>query len=86
MEERIQDKIKHQTDMWVEYGVPLDTLPYIRILKIEDDLSDQEGVSRTASEEVEKEAKRGRFGAFVTRRFDPKGEVDIVESWSSDPK
>jgi len=79
-ERRIQDQIETDGHILLEYGVPLDAIPYKKIWEMVDtDYSEE--ISNSAAELVENEAKNGRPGAFVIRRMIDNAGTDNIEVW-----
>ncbi len=81
-ERRIQDEIETNGLILLEYGIPLETIPYKKIWEKVDEDGWNEKISKEAADLVEKEKGKGRFGAFVVRRRINQSGDDNVEVWS----
>ena len=79
-ERRIQDQIETDARILLEYGVPLDTIPYKKIWEKTDPDYSQD-VTNEAADIVEKETREGRPGAFVIRLMLDNEGTDNVEVW-----
>lgn len=77
-ERRIQDRIETDQRILLEYGIPLETIPYKKIWEKVDEIGYSEEISNQATDLVEREKQNGRPGAFVLRRIiDNKGSDNV---------
>ncbi len=75
-EQRIQDRLKWDERLWLEYGRPLEAIPYREIAQFLDDGSEPDSVLHQACQIVEKEKDKGRPRAFVTSEYD--GDFNLL--------
>lgn len=78
----IKDQLKYNPKIELEYGIPLDSLPYKKIWeKIAHGYSEE--IITAAIDVVESEARKGNFGAFVVKRLISDRGDDNIEVWSA---
>jgi len=79
--ERIQDQVEHDRRIELEYGIPLETIPYKKIWEKIDLVGYSEEISNEAADLVEIETQKGKPGAFVIRRIIDDEGTGNVEVW-----
>jgi len=68
-EQRIQDQLKYDDRLFLEYGAPLESIQYQEIAQLVDDGSNENSIYYQACDLVEKEKNSGNPRAFVTSEF-----------------
>lgn len=79
----IQDRLKYDESLYLEYGVPLGTIPYKPISEAKVPYFEPEIALEDAYKLVEQQKDLGKPGCFVTRQSEVlDGELkDIIIVW-----
>lgn len=78
--QHITEVLEHDNRFSLEYGVPLESVPYWKIREYTDESFD-EATAHEWYDAVEQEAREGRYGACAIRKINPTG-ADTIEIWS----
>lgn len=80
----IQEQLQYDESVYLEYGVPLATIPYTKISVVKVPYFEPDDALVAAYNLVEQEKNTGRPGAFVTRRSEVGSNdecLDVITVW-----